>query len=84
MGRKIIEEAGGREAYDKKARERMLHAPIIEAKEQAALVFEDWRALIHERVRSYGLSAARKLREQERVPSLRHSISTTDRADPDA
>ncbi|MGZ4846924.1 MAG: transglutaminase-like domain-containing protein [Halobacteriota archaeon] len=41
MGRKIIEEAGGCEAYDKKARERMVHTPIIEAKEQAALVFED-------------------------------------------
>jgi Transglutaminase-like superfamily len=40
-GRKIIEEAGGREAYDKKARERRLSLPIIEAKEHAALVFED-------------------------------------------
>jgi hypothetical protein len=41
QGRKIIEEAGGREAYDKKARERRLSPPIIEAKEHAALVFED-------------------------------------------
>ncbi len=41
QGRTIIEEAGGREAYDKKARERRLHPPIIEAMEHAALVFED-------------------------------------------
>jgi hypothetical protein len=40
-GKKIIEEAGGREAYDRKARDRRLHPPIIEAKENAALVFED-------------------------------------------
>jgi hypothetical protein len=40
-GRKIIEEAGGREAYDKKARDRRLRLPIIEAKERTALVFED-------------------------------------------
>jgi hypothetical protein len=41
QGRTIIEEAGGREAYDRKARDRRLHPPIIEAKENAALVFED-------------------------------------------
>jgi len=41
QGRKIIEEAGGLEAYDMKARERRLALPIIEAKEHEALVFED-------------------------------------------
>jgi hypothetical protein len=41
LGRQVIEEAGGREAYNKKARERRLSLPIIEAKEHAALVFED-------------------------------------------
>jgi Transglutaminase-like superfamily len=40
LGRKVIEEAGGRKAYDKKARERRL-SPIIEVKEHSALVFED-------------------------------------------
>ena len=40
-GRGVIDEAGGLEAYDKKARERRLSPPIIEAKEHAALVFED-------------------------------------------
>jgi hypothetical protein len=40
-GRKVFEEAGGREAYDQMARERlMLSPPTIEAKDDTALVFE--------------------------------------------
>ena len=40
-GRDIIEEAGGREAYDQMARERLrLSSPTIEAKDDIALVFE--------------------------------------------
>jgi hypothetical protein len=39
-GRKIIAEAGGREAYDQKARERRLSPPTVDAKEDTALVFE--------------------------------------------
>jgi hypothetical protein len=39
-GKKILEEAGGREAYHQKARERRPSSPTIEAKEDTALVFE--------------------------------------------
>jgi hypothetical protein len=40
-GKQVIAEAGGREAYDKKARERLRPSlPTIEAKDDMALVFE--------------------------------------------
>ena len=40
-GRKIIEEAGGVEAYDQKARERLKrHSPTIEVKRNEGIVFE--------------------------------------------
>ncbi len=42
LGRKIIEEAGGIEAYNQRAREKWgLTSPVIEAKDNPALVFED-------------------------------------------
>jgi hypothetical protein len=42
LGRKIIEEAGGIEAYGQRAREKWgLTSPVIEAKDDPALVFED-------------------------------------------
>jgi hypothetical protein len=41
-GKKIIEEAGGIEAYDQKAREKLkLSSPVIELSGDAALVFEE-------------------------------------------
>jgi hypothetical protein len=41
IGRKVIEEAGGREAYDQKARERLrLSCPSIEPKKDTALLFD--------------------------------------------
>jgi hypothetical protein len=42
IGRKIIEEAGGIEAYNQRARKKWgLTSPVIEAKDNPALVFED-------------------------------------------
>jgi hypothetical protein len=42
LGREIIEEAGGIEAYDQRAREKWrFSSPVIEAKDDPALVFED-------------------------------------------
>ena len=42
LGRKIIKEAGGIEAYNQRAREKWgLTSPVIEAKDDPALVFED-------------------------------------------
>jgi hypothetical protein len=42
LGREIIEEAGGREAYDHKAREKMkLFSPVIEVEHSDTLVFEE-------------------------------------------
>ncbi len=40
-GRKTIEEAGGLEAYDRKARERMPSSLTVETKDDTVLVFED-------------------------------------------
>ena len=41
-GRQVIAEAGGRDAYDNMARERLrLSSPTIAAKHDTALVFED-------------------------------------------
>ncbi|MGZ4944661.1 MAG: transglutaminase-like domain-containing protein [Halobacteriota archaeon] len=40
-GREIIEEAGGLEVYDRKARERMLSSLTVETKDDTVLVFED-------------------------------------------
>jgi hypothetical protein len=42
LGRKIIEEAGGIEAYDQKLRQKLeLSLPVIKLKRDEALVFED-------------------------------------------
>ncbi len=42
LGRKIIEEAGGKEAYDQKAREKLkLFSPITDFKDSKAIVFEE-------------------------------------------
>jgi hypothetical protein len=42
LGRKIIEEAGGIEAYDQKARSKWkLSSPMIEIKRDNAIVFEE-------------------------------------------
>jgi hypothetical protein len=41
IGRRVIEEAGGREAYDQKARERLMRSfPTIEPKKDTALLFD--------------------------------------------
>ncbi|MGZ4944367.1 MAG: transglutaminase domain-containing protein [Halobacteriota archaeon] len=40
-GRKIIEEAGGLETYDRNARERMLSSLTVETKDETVLVFKD-------------------------------------------
>jgi hypothetical protein len=42
LGRKAIEEAGGLEAYDQKAREKLsLSSPVIEVEDDEALIFEE-------------------------------------------
>jgi hypothetical protein len=42
LGRKIIEEAGGREAYNQKVREKdTWFSPIIELNDDEALIFEE-------------------------------------------
>jgi hypothetical protein len=42
LGRKAIEDAGGIEAYDQKAREKMkLFSPVIEVRDDEVLVFEE-------------------------------------------
>ncbi|MGZ7206490.1 MAG: hypothetical protein ACXVIV_07550, partial [Halobacteriota archaeon] len=41
-GREIIEEAGGLEAYDRKARERLKHTDLtVNVKPHTAIIFED-------------------------------------------
>jgi len=41
-GRKVIEKAGGVEAYDQKVRERLKrHSPTIEVKRNVGIVFEE-------------------------------------------